>query len=73
VANVTRITVTGLLHETTSKWLADAVYHDLAGWLMMPLVLVAMSAELRLISFLFNEGDAPSSAPSRPAVDGSAT
>jgi exosortase len=70
LANVTRITVTGLLHETTGKWLADAVYHDLAGWLMMPLVLVAMSAELRLISFLFNERDAPSSAPSRPAVDG---
>lgn len=52
-ANVTRITVTGLLHETTSSRVANAVYHDLAGWLMMPLALAALWLECFLLSRLF--------------------
>lgn len=42
VANVTKITVTGLLHETVRGKLADAVSHDLAGWLMMPFALAML-------------------------------
>jgi exosortase len=61
VANVTRITMTGLLHETVGGQVADAVYHDLAGWLMMPLALAALWGELFLLSHLFIESgpDAP--------------
>jgi exosortase len=55
VANVARITVTGLLHETAGGKVADVVYHDLAGWLMMPLALAALWAEIQLLSRLFIE------------------
>lgn len=39
LANVVRITITGLLYEAHQGDLARAVFHDLAGWLMMPLAL----------------------------------
>ncbi len=35
--NVIRITVTGLLYEANQSDLARVVFHDVAGWLMMPL------------------------------------
>ena len=49
-SNVIRITATGVLHETgrAARW-PNAVFHDLAGWLMMPLALghaVAGAADL---------------------------
>jgi hypothetical protein len=37
VTNVVRITATGVLHKTVGSEVANAVFHDLAGWLMMPL------------------------------------
>jgi exosortase len=63
LANVLRITVTGLLHETVGGQVADYVYHDLAGWLMMPIALGLLGIELWLLSKLFVEADvaAPSS------------
>ena len=51
-ANVTRITVTGILHKTVGSRLADLVFHDLAGWLMMPLALAILWAELRLLAWV---------------------
>ncbi len=45
-ANIFRITLTGILHEFTSAELADFVFHDLAGWLMAPVALGLLSAEL---------------------------
>ncbi|HEX7447963.1 MAG TPA: exosortase/archaeosortase family protein [Pirellulales bacterium] len=55
IANVTRITVTAALYEWVSSELAEAVFHDLAGWLMMPLALALLAGELRLLSALFVE------------------
>jgi exosortase len=52
VTNLLRITATGLLHETVGKEIADAVFHDLAGWLMMPLALAFLALELKLLSRL---------------------
>jgi exosortase len=52
LANVTRITVTGMLHEVAGPELADLVFHDLAGWLMMPLALGLLWVELRLLSWI---------------------
>lgn len=48
-ANVVRITVTGVLYEVASHNVADAVYHDLAGWLMMPLAVIFLWVELELL------------------------
>jgi exosortase len=36
-ANVIRITVTGILFEANQNEIAKKVFHDVAGWLMMPL------------------------------------
>ncbi len=36
-ANVIRITVTGILFEANQNEMAKKVFHDVAGWLMMPL------------------------------------
>lgn len=51
-ANVTRITVTAALHEWVGSEIADLVFHDLAGWLMMPLALTLLWLELALLSRL---------------------
>jgi exosortase len=55
VANITRITVTGLMHVWAGRELADLVFHDLAGWLMMPFALGILWLELRLLGRLFVE------------------
>src|SRR5262249_6488193 len=48
VANVIRIVATGILHETAGREIADAVFHDLAGWLMMPLALGMLWIERKI-------------------------
>jgi exosortase len=53
VVNVARIVATGLLHVLVGGRAADAVYHDLAGWLMMLLALAILFFECRLLSHLF--------------------
>lgn len=53
IANVTRISVTGIMHETVGHKAADLVFHDLAGWLMMPFALVMLWLELNALSRLF--------------------
>lgn len=60
VANVARITVTALAQEWISPAAAHYLFHDLAGWLMMPLALVILWAELRLVSFLLVKPSATS-------------
>jgi exosortase len=52
-ANVLRITLTGVLHETARHGLAAAVYHDLAGCIMMPFVVAALTAEVAILDRLF--------------------
>ena len=52
VANVLRIVVTGILHQTAGHELADAVFHDLAGFFMMPTAVVLLWIELGLLSKL---------------------
>lgn len=53
IANVTRITVTAILYETVSQELGDKVFHDLAGWFMMPMAIAILWLELGLFSKLF--------------------
>lgn len=55
VANITRISVTGLLQEAFGPRLAHLVFHDLAGYLMMPLALGLLWIELAVLSRLLIE------------------
>ena len=50
LANVARITATCILYETAHGEIAHWVYHDLAGWLMMPLALGLLLLELWIMS-----------------------
>jgi exosortase len=52
VANIVRITATGALHEFTDSPPAHAFFHDAAGWFMMPLALVLLGLELKLLAAL---------------------
>jgi exosortase len=58
--NVVRITATGILHRTVGSNVANAVFHDLAGWLMMPLALLLLWLEMRYLARLL-----PTTAPAR--------
>jgi len=55
--NVVRITVTGVLYRIASSELAERVFHDWAGYMMMPLALALLWLELTLLSHLFVEVD----------------
>lgn len=48
--NVIRITATGSLYYMDQSELANLVFHDLAGWLMMPFALLLLWIELWLLS-----------------------
>jgi exosortase/archaeosortase family protein len=70
IANVVRISMTGILGEAARACLTDAthtchVIHDWAGYLMMPLGLALLWAELVLLSKLLIEP-----LPDRPLVVG---
>jgi exosortase len=51
--NIVRITVTGVLYVTVGGEIANKVFHDLAGWLMMPAALGVLWLELLLLTRLF--------------------
>jgi exosortase len=53
--NIVRITVTGILHLTVGPRLADLVFHDLAGWFMMPMALGLLYIEFQILSHLVIE------------------
>jgi exosortase/archaeosortase family protein len=52
LANIVRITVTGILYETVGGEVPSAFYHDLAGWLMIPLALALYWLEIAVLSRL---------------------
>jgi len=62
-ANVARISLTAALHEWVSHEAADAVFHDLAAYLMTPLAIVLLWIELWVLSQAFPVG--PADAPLR--------
>ena len=66
--NVARITATGILHKTVGSTVANAVFHDLAGWLMMPLALALLWLEMHYLCRLF---PMPAPAPSSPRAGAS--
>lgn len=52
ISNVARVTITAALYETIGAEWAHRVFHDLAGWLMMPLALGLLGIELWILSRL---------------------
>ena len=57
IANITRITLTGILHEDVGAHAAAGFYHDLAGWLMIPLALILYWLEIGILSRLLIEAN----------------
>lgn len=55
ISNVMRITVTGLMHVYVDDKTANVFFHDLAGWIMMPVCLVFLWLELQVLQRLFIE------------------
>lgn len=55
--NIARITVTGVLYKVANKELAETVFHDLAGWVMMPMALGLLYLELQLLAHLVIDED----------------
>jgi exosortase len=55
VANVIRIALTGVLYNEAGKELGDRVFHDFAGWMMMPIALLILWGELKLLDWVFVE------------------
>jgi len=53
ISNIARITVTGILYVTANSELAEYVFHNLAGWLMMPFALLLLWIELKFLSLLW--------------------
>lgn len=49
LANVLRITATGILYHLERSESARILYHDLAGWLMIPLGILMIAVELILL------------------------
>ncbi len=46
ICNIIRILATGLCYVYGYKELADKIFHDLSGWLMMPMALLLVQAEM---------------------------
>jgi exosortase len=53
IVNSIRITVTGLLYQVASSELAEMVFHDLAGWVMMPMALGMLFLLQQILAHLF--------------------
>jgi len=52
LVNIIRITITGILHLTVGTEIADKVFHDLAGWVMMPMALGFLYVEFQILLHL---------------------
>ena len=55
ICNVLRIVATAIAHHSLGREMADLVFHDVSGWLMMPLAMLLLFLELKLLDFLFIE------------------
>jgi exosortase len=71
IANVIRIVITSVLYTMASSELAEKVFHDVAGWVMMPLGLGLLWFELWVLSKLLVDEGRPGGDqnPSEPKAD----
>jgi exosortase len=66
LANLVRLTATGLVTHAAGPAAGNRC-HDVAGWLMMPLALLVVWLELRLLDRLYTPRPSPGPAPGGPA------
>lgn len=52
-ANVIRISLTGVLYNEAGKEFGDKVFHDFAGWMMMPIALVILWLGLKVLDWVW--------------------
>lgn len=55
VSNIIRIAATAICYHQLGQEAGEKVAHDFAGWMMMPLALVLVWIELRVLSWVFVE------------------
>jgi exosortase len=53
ISNIVRIVATALAYEYADRETADLIFHDLSGWLMMPLAMLLLFLELKIIDLLY--------------------
>jgi exosortase len=53
LSNVIRIVTTTMCYEVAGKYWGDLLFHELAGWIMMPIALCLLWLELLALSWLF--------------------
>jgi exosortase len=68
VSNVIRVAVTGVLHVTVGGKVAEFVYHDVAGYLMMPLGVALMWLLMVVMEHLFVETEPTLPRPLDPVL-----
>ena len=69
ICNVGRIVITGLLYLTAGEEIAGKVFHDFAGWLMMPSALLMMWLEMKYVDLVIrDEGPGSSGSGQRAAT-----
>jgi exosortase len=73
LSNLIRITATGILYSMGMGEMANHFFHDIAGWVMMPLALSMLWVEIKLLDALFidrpeDTSRGASSLPRRAAV-----
>jgi len=54
-SNILRIAATGVLYNAAGKEMGDRIFHDFAGWMMMPLALAILLLELKILDWVFLE------------------
>ncbi|MEZ6126497.1 MAG: exosortase/archaeosortase family protein [Planctomycetaceae bacterium] len=55
ICNIGRIVLTGLLYLTAGEELASRLFHDFAGWLMMPAALLLMWIEMKYVDLVIDD------------------
>jgi exosortase len=68
ISNIFRVTLTGVMYEAGYSEMANAFFHDVAGWLMMPLALGMLWVEFKVLGRLFIAAPAPVPRPTRPST-----
>jgi exosortase len=67
-SNILRITVTGVVYEVLGDGFGGGFFHDVAGWLMMPLGLIFLGIEMLVLKKLLIEPASDRPRPSQVAL-----
>jgi exosortase len=71
ICNIIRVTATGIMYDMGHSEFAKHFFHDVAGWVMMPMALGMMWVELKVLSALFVDEPASKEAAKPAAVPAS--